>query len=100
MRYPHSTTICQNCQERVAMFNDHYCGACAELLGVPERQEACKACGAPHGVYIQRSLAHPIIWIRGIGGEEGEPGFGQNRRSVVLASGLCRWCHEHRKDGE
>lgn len=97
MRYPHSVEICQNCQERNAMFNDHYCGACAEAMGLPERQNLCKACGAPHGVFIQRSLAYPKYWIIGQGGSEGEPGFGKCRKSMVLTSGLCRWCSDERR---
>lgn len=99
LRYPHSTEICQNCQERVAVYNDHYCGACAEMLGRPEQQPECKSCGAPHGVLIYRSLAVPRIWIKARGGSNDEPGFGRSRRNQVLASGLCRFCSQERKVG-
>lgn len=97
MRYPHSTEVCKNCQEQMAMFNDHYCGACAESMGLPERQDTCKSCGAPNGIYIQRSLAEPRYWIKCVGGADGEPGFGKSRKSMVLASGLCRYCEDKRR---
>lgn len=100
LRYPTTTVVCKNCRTSISMYNDPYCGRCAELLGRPEKQDACKRCGAPHGVYIARSLANPSVWMKCPGGTDDEPGFGKSRRSQVLSSGLCRFCHEHKLEDD
>lgn len=97
LRYPSTTIVCKNCCTNIAMYNDPYCGRCAELLGRPDRQETCKRCGAPNNIWIARSLANPLIWVRMPGGMDEEPGFGKSRKSQVLASGLCRFCHDHKR---
>lgn len=94
LRYPPTSTTCKNCKTSMAMYNDPYCGRCAEMLGRPDRQDVCKRCGAPDGVWIARSLACPATWIKISGGVDDEPGYGKSRRSTVLASGLCRWCSD------
>jgi len=100
LRYPRTIKTCKRCLSREACFDDDYCGACGEEMdGKPAPKDACKTCGAPHGVYIQRSLANPVIWIRGVGGAEGEPGFGENGKSTVLSNGFCRYCFEAEKAG-
>lgn len=94
LRYPYTNSPCKNCLTSIAMYNDPYCGRCAEMLGRPEKQDSCKRCGAPHGVYIARNLANPRMWVRCSGGTDDEPGYGKSRKSTVLASGLCRWCSD------
>lgn len=99
LRYPTTDRKCARCSSRVAMFNSELCGYCdEENPSIPRNRMECRNCKAPHGTWIQRSLTTPQSWIVAQNGTDEEPGYGQSRRSVVLDSGLCRWCSDKMRD--
>ena len=101
MRYPLTTHKCVQCNTRYAMYDDCYCGVCAEEIEDGSSQDwqdnqECASCGCPDGALIRRSIDYPAIWMRDTGETHGGT-FGRSIIVKIMKTGLCRYCHDNRK---